>query len=218
MGVAVANTVAGSLVMGTSFLSAGIPVRGMVTSLLGDGSTPIIKKGLGEVCFGSSCVSTGETCINAAVRNGRDPATMIAIEPEGALPGHNVPFAGAGINRAAAYGNHIVEVLADSPFIQEFHTMNEDPNMNVTHRPVDFAAMYANTDSNIPVDFTGHVNGLRRVGTGANAENVRNIRHTRSTTKTFIIPIYSGVLGLLMPEKKYLPLNLLPLDIEISFN
>jgi hypothetical protein len=40
----------------------------------------------------------------------------------------------------------------------------------------------------------------------------------RSHTKTFIVPIYSGVLGLLMPEKKYLPLNLLPLDIEITFN
>lgn len=34
----------------------------------------------------------------------------------------------------------------------------------------------------------------------------------------FIIPIYSGVLGLLMPDKKLLPLNLLPLDIEIVFN
>lgn len=34
----------------------------------------------------------------------------------------------------------------------------------------------------------------------------------------FIIPIYSGVIGLLMPEKKLLPLNLLPLDIEIVFN
>lgn len=35
---------------------------------------------------------------------------------------------------------------------------------------------------------------------------------------TFIIPVYSGILGLLMPEKKLLPLNLLPLDIEIIFN
>jgi len=32
------------------------------------------------------------------------------------------------------------------------------------------------------------------------------------------MPIYSGLLGLLMPEKKLLPLNLLPLDIEIVFN
>lgn len=35
---------------------------------------------------------------------------------------------------------------------------------------------------------------------------------------TFIIPIYSGILGVLMPEKKLLPLGLLPLDIEIYFN
>ena len=33
-----------------------------------------------------------------------------------------------------------------------------------------------------------------------------------------MIPIYSGLLGLLMPEKKLLPLNILPLDIEIVFN
>lgn len=34
----------------------------------------------------------------------------------------------------------------------------------------------------------------------------------------FCIPIYSGVIGLLMPEKKLLPLSLLPLDIEIVLN
>ena len=34
----------------------------------------------------------------------------------------------------------------------------------------------------------------------------------------FIAPIYSGLIGLLMPEKKLIPLNLLPLDIEIVFN
>jgi hypothetical protein len=33
-----------------------------------------------------------------------------------------------------------------------------------------------------------------------------------------MIPIYSGLMGLLMPEKKLLPLNILPLDIEIVFN
>lgn len=35
---------------------------------------------------------------------------------------------------------------------------------------------------------------------------------------TFIIPIYSGLLGVLMPDKKLIPLNLLPLDIEITFS
>ena len=35
---------------------------------------------------------------------------------------------------------------------------------------------------------------------------------------TFIVPIYSGVMGVLMPDKKLLPLGLMPLDIEIYFN
>lgn len=39
-----------------------------------------------------------------------------------------------------------------------------------------------------------------------------------SNKMKFIVPIYSGVIGLLMPDKKLLPLNLLPLDIEIVFN
>lgn len=34
----------------------------------------------------------------------------------------------------------------------------------------------------------------------------------------FIIPIYSGLIGVLMPDKKLIPINLLPLDIEITFN
>lgn len=35
---------------------------------------------------------------------------------------------------------------------------------------------------------------------------------------TFIIPIYSGLIGVLQPDKKLIPLNLIPLDIEIMFN
>jgi hypothetical protein len=38
------------------------------------------------------------------------------------------------------------------------------------------------------------------------------------TTMTFIIPIYSGILGVLMPEKKLLPLSLMPLEVEFSLN
>lgn len=37
-------------------------------------------------------------------------------------------------------------------------------------------------------------------------------------TMTFCIPIYSGVLGILMPDKKLLPVSLLPLDIEFTLN
>ena len=34
----------------------------------------------------------------------------------------------------------------------------------------------------------------------------------------FQIPIYSGLIGVMQPDKKLLPINLLPLDIEITFN
>lgn len=51
------------------------------------------------------------------------------------------------------------------------------------------------------------------------AGNNNTVFKTVNTTEMqFIVPIYSGVLGLLMPEKRLLPLNLLPLDIEITFN
>lgn len=32
--------------------------------------------------------------------------------------------------------------------------------------------------------------------------------------KTFCIPIYSGIIGVLMPDKKLIPLSLMPLEIE----
>lgn len=35
---------------------------------------------------------------------------------------------------------------------------------------------------------------------------------------TFIIPLYSGVMGTLMPDKKLLPLGLMPLEVEITLN
>lgn len=38
------------------------------------------------------------------------------------------------------------------------------------------------------------------------------------TTREFIIPLYSGVIGVLMPQKKFIPLEYLPLDIEITLN
>jgi len=34
----------------------------------------------------------------------------------------------------------------------------------------------------------------------------------------FCIPIYSGILGVLMPDKKLLPLSLLPLELELTVN
>lgn len=34
----------------------------------------------------------------------------------------------------------------------------------------------------------------------------------------FCIPIYSGIIGVLMPDKKLLPMSLLPLEIEFTMN
>lgn len=33
-----------------------------------------------------------------------------------------------------------------------------------------------------------------------------------------MLPLYSGVLGLLMPAKKFIPLEYFPLDLEITLN
>lgn len=38
------------------------------------------------------------------------------------------------------------------------------------------------------------------------------------TTIMFCIPIYSGLLGVLMPDKKMLPLSLMPLEVEFTLN
>jgi hypothetical protein len=40
----------------------------------------------------------------------------------------------------------------------------------------------------------------------------------KSNTKRFTIPIYSGIIGVLIPEKKLIPLNLMPLELEFSMN
>ena len=34
----------------------------------------------------------------------------------------------------------------------------------------------------------------------------------------FCIPIYSGIIGVMMPDKKFLPLSLLPLEVEFTVN
>lgn len=34
----------------------------------------------------------------------------------------------------------------------------------------------------------------------------------------FCIPIYSGILGVLMPSKKLIPMSLLPLEVEFTMN
>ena len=68
-----------------------------------------------------------------------------------------------------------------------------------------------------PLEFACHLDGIRQPLTRV-APDKTTIAPTGTLTMQFVIPVYSGILGLLMPEKKLLPLNLLPLDIEIVFN
>jgi len=35
---------------------------------------------------------------------------------------------------------------------------------------------------------------------------------------TYCIPIYSGILGVMMPDKKLIPLSLMPLELELTLN
>lgn len=69
-----------------------------------------------------------------------------------------------------------------------------------------------------PLDFSHHFEGRRISGVEPTGGNSTLFNRTGTTKIQFIIPIYSGIIGLLMPDKKLLPLNLLPLDIEIVFN
>jgi hypothetical protein len=67
------------------------------------------------------------------------------------------------------------------------------------------------------VQFAFHAGG-RRVPASVVKVGDKSIRPRGTKVMQFMMPIYSGLIGLLMPEKKLLPLNLLPLDIEIVFN
>jgi hypothetical protein len=52
-----------------------------------------------------------------------------------------------------------------------------------------------------------------------NAAGVRQPTFISSpNTLTFCIPIYSGILGVLMTDKKMLPLSLMPLEVEFTVN
>ena len=48
--------------------------------------------------------------------------------------------------------------------------------------------------------------------------NIAATQRTNSHLKRFTIPIYSGIIGVLIPEKKLLPLNLMPLELEFTLN
>jgi hypothetical protein len=47
----------------------------------------------------------------------------------------------------------------------------------------------------------------------------KNVLALASTLKmTFCIPLYSGIIGVLMPDKKLIPISLMPLELEFSLN
>ena len=52
--------------------------------------------------------------------------------------------------------------------------------------------------------------------TGLDANGARYFKNQQRAV--FCIPLYSGILGVLMPEKKFIPLSLLPLELELTVN
>lgn len=48
---------------------------------------------------------------------------------------------------------------------------------------------------------------------GALAKTVQSV-----TAMTFTIPLYSGLLGVMLPDKKFIPLSILPLNLELTLN
>lgn len=63
--------------------------------------------------------------------------------------------------------------------------------------------------------------GLQRDGVGvadALVNPAADFTASQVEPVTFCIPIYSGILGVLMPDKKLLPLSLMPLEVEFTIN
>ncbi len=54
----------------------------------------------------------------------------------------------------------------------------------------------------------GNFTGITETGTAVNITD----------ELTFCLPLYSGVMGVLMPDKKLLPLSLMPLEVEFTMN
>ena len=92
---------------------------------------------------------------------------------------------------------------------------------NAIYNPGFFGEDYDPMNLVYPVTYACHMNGVRVPSmwpATKTATNTPVFKTANTKSMQFIVPIYSGVLGLLMPEKRLLPLNLLPLDIEIVFN
>lgn len=100
----------------------------------------------------------------------------------------------------------------------DYPLLNDIILANYVGQPADGYSLFNNTQ--YCPEFCGHELGGRIAPFEYPAEDADNPELTMpsASVATFIIPIYSGVIGLLMPDKKLLPLNLLPLDIEIVFS
>jgi hypothetical protein len=66
---------------------------------------------------------------------------------------------------------------------------------------------------------TSNYAGIANQANGFTVTDNANVLTVRSpTTLEFCIPIYSGIIGILMPEKKFLPMSMLPLELEFTMN
>ena len=75
--------------------------------------------------------------------------------------------------------------------------------------------------------YTGGVNGVSPSSFGKFTDMVASTGYTdgltdgtltSASTLVFCIPIYSGIIGVLMPDKKMIPLSLMPLELEFTMN
>lgn len=72
------------------------------------------------------------------------------------------------------------------------------------------------------IDSGAAVTGKFSDGSYAIANNVVTVQMSdnfeQTGEMTFCLPIYSGILGVMMPDKKLLPLSLVPLEVEFTMN
>jgi len=90
---------------------------------------------------------------------------------------------------------------------------------------ITMGAMYNVTRANIRAGLAAAVNPVNSpmftagvaAGGGGNPPAIPAY-FSSSNRAVFCLPIYSGIIGVLMPDKKLLPLSLLPLEVELTVN
>lgn len=61
-------------------------------------------------------------------------------------------------------------------------------------------------------------NGTNFVLRGSHVTAIGGTDYVEQTSYEFYIPIYSGIIGVLQPDKKLIPMNLMPLEVEFTLN